>query len=99
MKAFILANVENGKGKSGIGLISAGGKSKAREIRQALEFNVLNKINDLKEVEEAYLLFGEWDILIKVNGKNPEYLTNFVINKIRKIPEIKLTSTMIVAQS
>ena len=94
MKAFILANVEDGKASKG--LIRDNGMNKA--MRQALEFDVLNKINNLKEVEEAYLLFGEWDLLIKINSKDPEELASFVVNKIRKIPEIKLTSTMIVAQ-
>ena len=97
MKAFILANVENGR--SGRGPIFGREMRASKERKQALEFDVLSKINNLEEVEEAYLLFGEWDILIKVNGKDPEHLASFVVNKIRKIPEIKLTSTMIVAQS
>lgn len=85
MKAFILANIENEK-------------NQVDTERQALEFNILDKLNKLREVEETYLLFGEWDILIKIKGINgPGELANFVLSKIRKIPEIKLTSTMIVA--
>lgn len=83
MKAFILANISK-----------EGNKNK-----NFVEYKILEKIRKLKEVEEAYLLFGEWDLIIKIKGiKNPQELANFVINKIRSIKEIKLTSTMIVAE-
>ena len=59
---------------------------------------ILEKILKLKDVEEAKIIFGEWDILIKVKERNTEELSTFVLDKIRSMPEVKLTSTLIVAK-
>lgn len=60
---------------------------------------VLENLRALEEVEEAHVLFGEWDLIAKINIPNagPEELGTFVMDKIRPMPEIKLTSTLIVA--
>jgi len=50
-------------------------------------------------VEEAHVLFGEWDIIAKVNVNGTEDLATFMIEKVRTLPEVKLSSTMIVAKS
>ena len=65
-----------------------------REERMTLE-----NLRELDEVEEAHVLFGEWDLIAKINIPNggPEELGTFVMDKIRPMPEIKLTSTLIVA--
>ncbi len=55
-------------------------------------------IATMKEVVEINLLFGEWDIIAKVEVENPGELELVVMDKIRQIPGIKLTSTMIVAK-
>jgi len=67
-------------------------------LRECNEKEVIDKLMDLPEVEEAYIVFGEWDILLKINIENPEALGTFMIEKIRTLPEVKFTSTMIVAK-
>ncbi|MBC8444381.1 Lrp/AsnC ligand binding domain-containing protein [Candidatus Woesearchaeota archaeon] len=62
------------------------------------EQKVVDKILELPEIKEAHILFGEWDVIAKVNMDSPEGLSAFVMDKIRPIKEIKLTSTMIVAK-
>lgn len=59
---------------------------------------VLEHLRELEEVREAHILFGEWDALLKVEVKDSEALGNFVLEKLRTIPEINRTSTMIVAR-
>ncbi|RLE44173.1 Lrp/AsnC family transcriptional regulator [Candidatus Woesearchaeota archaeon] len=63
------------------------------------ENKVLNNLKQLPEVEEAHVLFGEWDIIAKVKVNGTEDLATFMIEKVRTLPEVKLSSTMIVAKS
>lgn len=67
-------------------------------LKECNEKNVLDKITDLPEVEDAYILFGEWDILAKINVENAEALGTFMMDRIRSMPEVKLSSTLIVAK-
>lgn len=59
---------------------------------------VLEDFLDLKNVEEGHILFGEWDILLKIKCENAESVAQFVIDKIRSRDEVHLTSTLIVAK-
>ena len=47
------------------------------------------------EIKSADIVFGEWDIVSLIEVKTTEDLGKFVMDKIRDIPEVKLTSTMI----
>jgi anthranilate phosphoribosyltransferase len=67
-------------------------------LREPREKEVLRKLCALKEVREAHVLFGEWDLLAEVEIDNTEKLGLFVLEKIRSISEVKLTSTLIVAK-
>jgi Lrp/AsnC family leucine-responsive transcriptional regulator len=50
-----------------------------------------------REIRDVHILFGEWDLMAKIEVSSPEELGTFVMEKIRSLPEVKLTSTMIVA--
>jgi DNA-binding Lrp family transcriptional regulator len=52
----------------------------------------------LPEVKDVNILFGEWDIIAKLELEAPQALGTFVMDKIRTLPGVKLTSTMIVAK-
>ena len=62
------------------------------------EQGVMEELKSMEEVEEVHVLFGEWDLLVKLKMPNPEMVGTFVMEKIRSIKAIKLTSTMIVAK-
>ncbi|MFQ5475037.1 MAG: Lrp/AsnC ligand binding domain-containing protein [Candidatus Nanoarchaeia archaeon] len=62
------------------------------------ERKVLDSLVELEEVAEAHLVFGEWDILLKAECMSPALFSAFVLDKIRSIPEVKMTSTMIIAR-
>ncbi len=62
-------------------------QGKGEEIRQ--------KLKQLREVKEVHMLFGEWDFLTLVEIENAEQLASFVLENIRKIEGVRLTSTMI----
>jgi len=67
-------------------------------VSSGTERKVYQKLNELKEVEEVYELFGEYDMIIKIEVKDTKHLDLLVSDKIRTIREIKLTSTMIIAR-
>ncbi|MFH1770497.1 MAG: Lrp/AsnC ligand binding domain-containing protein [archaeon] len=62
------------------------------------EQQVLDELLDHKEIIEAHILFGEWDILAKIEAKTAEDAGTFVMDNIRSLPEVKISSTLIVAK-
>jgi len=62
------------------------------------EQEVLEELQRHEEVKDAHILFGEWDIIAKIEVKSPEEAATFVMEKIRKLDDVKLTSTLIVAK-
>ena len=61
------------------------------------EREVLKKVQNFEEVKDSNIIYGEWDVVMKIKVKNIEEITAFVVDKLRKIKPVKLTSTMIVA--
>ncbi len=58
---------------------------------------VFKKIKKLPAIEEATLVYGEYDIILKTNTNSIEELNRFIYNILRKTPSITTTTTMIVA--
>jgi DNA-binding Lrp family transcriptional regulator len=67
-------------------------------LEDTKEGKVLEQITKRPEVQEAHILFGEWDIIVKVEVENAEGLAGFVMEHIRPIKGVKLTSTLISAK-
>ena len=66
-------------------------------LDQCNEKDVLDQLKEHKEITNAYILFGEWDLLAEIELENAEALGTFIMEKIRSHPGIKLTSSLIVA--
>ena len=64
----------------------------------ARETDIYEALKGLPEVKEVHILFGEWDVIAKLELSAPEALGTFVMDKIRSLPGVKLTSTMIIAR-
>ncbi len=62
------------------------------------EQQVLDDLLSYKQVLEAHIVFGEWDLVMKLEADSPEAAATFVMEKIRSMPEVKITSTLIVAK-
>ncbi len=58
---------------------------------------ILNEIRENELVEEAYLIYGAFDLLVKVLVKNPEDVDDFIFNKLRKVRGVLDTATCICA--
>ena len=67
-------------------------------LDSAKEQQIYEEVKDMEGIKDAHMLFGEWDMVAKLELENPEALSAFVIQNIRSIPGVRLTSTMIVAK-
>jgi Lrp/AsnC family transcriptional regulator, leucine-responsive regulatory protein len=67
-------------------------------LKDCDEKAVLEDIKEIAQVREAHVLFGEWDIIAKIDVENTDALGSFMMDEIRSRKNIKLTSTLIVAK-
>ena len=67
-------------------------------VQPNTEEKVYDKLKKLKEVRQVNLMFGSWVVLAMVEVASTQALNEFMLEKIRKIPEVSLTATMIVAK-
>jgi len=63
------------------------------------EEEVLNQLSNLEGVEEAYIVYGVYDIVAKVEAETTEKLKEIVTSKIRKIPKVRSTLTMVIVET
>lgn len=66
-------------------------------LKEGNERELLEDLKELKEVKNAYILFGEWDLIAEVELRSAEELGSFVMEKIRSREDVRLTSSLIVA--
>ncbi len=64
------------------------------EIASGEEYKFVNDVRDLKEVTEAYIVYGAWDIIVRVQTDSMGEL-NAVVLQIRKMPGVKRSATLI----
>lgn len=64
-------------------------------VKPGEESAVADKLRNMKEVKDVSVVYGEYDIIAKVEGKDMQGLQNFLIKHIRALDQIERTSTMI----
>jgi DNA-binding Lrp family transcriptional regulator len=64
----------------------------------ANEEKVLKAVSKIEGIEEAYILYGVYDILAKIKTESMENLKQTIIWQIRKIEGVVSTLTLIVAE-
>ncbi len=62
------------------------------------EKKVLKRISNFKEIIEANLVVGEYDAVVKVKVGDISDLDTFLTDKLRSLPDIFLTTTMIITK-
>ena len=60
----------------------------------ALEHEVYNKLSNIKEIVELQPLFGEYDLIAKIEVEDFEKLGKIVINDIRSVKGVIDTKTL-----
>jgi DNA-binding Lrp family transcriptional regulator len=63
------------------------------------EKEVFSALNTINEVSEVHPLFGEYDILVKINCSDIDEIGDIVIKKIRALKGIVDTKTLIGTRS
>ncbi len=54
------------------------------------------KISRFKEVEEVYIVAGEWDLFVKVRSSTVKEIGDFVLDKLRSVEGVQRTETITV---
>jgi len=67
-------------------------------VQSGGEKEVLERISNFKEIVEANLVVGEYDAVIKVRVEDISELDKFLTDKLRALPDVFLTTTMIITK-
>jgi len=67
-------------------------------VKSGSEREVCRRASEFEEVVEANVLYGEYDALVKLRVEDLTQLDKFLTDKLREIPDIFRSSTMIVAR-
>jgi len=68
------------------------------KVTSGREKEVCEKIANLNEVSTVSIIYGEYDLIAKISVPTLHSLEDFMAEKISKVPNIILTSTMVIAQ-
>jgi len=68
------------------------------KVSSGTEREVAQKLIEFDEVLHADIIFGEYDVVAKMLTKDLDSLENFVSEKIRTVPNVLVTSTMIISR-
>ena len=82
--AFILASV------------SYGAKNDDKQISQR---DIAREIAKFPEVQEVHIITGDWDLLIKLRGKDVDTIGKIVIDKLRIVKGVEKTLTCMVFET
>ncbi|MCW4032980.1 MAG: Lrp/AsnC ligand binding domain-containing protein [Candidatus Bathyarchaeota archaeon] len=62
------------------------------------EKNLLKQLRSISNVKEAHIVYGVYDIVVKVEAENMDILKEMVTRNIRSLSEVRSTITMTVAE-
>ena len=63
------------------------------------ELEVLKQIREMEGIEQAYALYGAYDVMVKVASESMEELKQIITWRIRKLDGIRATLTLMAQQS
>jgi len=59
------------------------------------EHDVFHSLQKIPQVKEKYGLFGEYDIILKIEAPNADDVTDIVVGKVRQVNGVVDTKTFI----
>lgn len=68
------------------------------KVSSGTEREVAQKLIEFGEVVQADIIFGEYDVVAKISTKDLDSLEDFVSEKMRNVPNVLVTSTMIISR-
>lgn len=67
------------------------------KVSPGMEKDIHYQITQFDPVTETEILYGDYDLITKIQTKNPEQLDEFVFNTLRQIEGVQSTTTCICA--
>ncbi|BBL45658.1 putative HTH-type transcriptional regulator [Nanobdella aerobiophila] len=69
-------------------------------LRPGKEKNLIDRVKEEKEVNvlEYHTVYGEYDIILKIEVQNLEDIRRFLLDKIRSLDFVEKTITLIVSE-
>ncbi len=67
------------------------------QLKQCDEKTALEDLKKIERIKEVHVLFGNWDLLAKIEFTDPDDLGKFMMENIRPRKDINKTETMIAA--
>lgn len=64
-------------------------------VKSGTEKGVVDALSDMEEVQEANIVYGQYDIIAKIELEDIAALSGFLLNKVRIIEGIVDSSTLI----
>ena len=64
-------------------------------VESGLEDNVLEAAKNINQVEEAFVSYGVYDLILKVKADSVEQLKEVVTHKLRTLEHVRSTLTLI----
>lgn len=68
-------------------------------LNPGTEKDILKKVAYFNEVSRVSMMYGEYDAIIQVSTKSLDQLNMFLTDKLRVLPDIFQTATLIVAKT
>ncbi|MCW4009565.1 MAG: Lrp/AsnC ligand binding domain-containing protein [Candidatus Bathyarchaeota archaeon] len=68
------------------------------KVGSGTEREVAQKLIEFDEVTQADVIFGEYDVVAKLVTKDLAALESFVSEQVRNVPNVLVTSTMIISR-
>lgn len=63
------------------------------------EEEVLQSVRSIEGVKNACIVYGVYDLFVEIESETIDKLKDIVTNRIRKLPKVRSTVTMIVVSS
>jgi len=63
-----------------------------------MEDEVVRQLSNMPEVREVHIVYGVYDLVAIVEAHSFDELRSAIVNKIRRLPHIKSTTTLIVVE-
>ncbi len=67
-------------------------------VESGFEDDVLRELRAVEGVDEAYFSYGVYDIITKVKAETMELLKEMVTKRIRSLPKVRSTLTLILME-
>lgn len=62
------------------------------------ENRVLEELTTIPEVREAYIVYGTYDVVVKIEAESLEKIRDIITNRVRRLSDIRTTVTMIIVE-